>query len=357
MTWAEISFTGFYCMELALKLCVHRLYYFCSDSWRWNLLDLNLVLFSIVDLIMTLTVMANRQESHASMTYMRAVRVFKVSRVLRMFRAVHFFTDLRLMIDCVMGSFIALFWCLVLIAFVLYMFALLFVQAVPVTLADVGEDALLLGQFFGSVQTAMVSLFQVTTGGRDWADLYELIEHMGPSYAALFIFYICFFVIAIWNIVTSAFIEKTLKLAQPDVDTLIMNKRRHNITYAKEIAALVTAKCKDKHTTISEEDFKTLSNDPQFREYLSVRDIDIKDVKVFFRMLSSVKGCDGVDLSTFVGGCLRMQGLATSIDLHTLSFETKLMLDRQRERNQQSWMVCMEKLDMIETLLRGHGEL
>merc|ERR1712176_1078437 len=58
---------------------------------------------------------------------------------------------------------------------------------------------------------------------------------------------------------------------------------------------------------------------------------------MFFTMLTSISEGDEVDLSTFIMGCLRMKGLATSIDLHTLSFEMKML-----------WSQCRSSLDRLE---------
>lgn len=58
----------------------------------------------------------------------------------------------------------------------------------------------------------------------DWSALYEKISETGSVSSALFLLYIAFNVIVVWNIVTSMFVQKAVKLAQPDIDRLIEDR-------------------------------------------------------------------------------------------------------------------------------------
>lgn len=53
-----------------------------------------------------------------------------------------------------------------------------------------------------------------------------------------------------------------------------------------------------------------------------VKDLDLKDADTFFHMLAYMNsgGCaqDEILIDKFVSGCIRMQGVAAAIDLHTL---------------------------------------
>lgn len=63
-----------------------------------------------------------------------------------------------------------------------------------------------------------------------------------------------------------------------------------------------------------------------FKNFFDVRNIDIKHAELVFQMLSSASdNKQEVGLETFVLGLLRLRGPAESIDLHTLSFEVKLL--------------------------------
>jgi len=217
MNVADISFLAFYSTELVLKVVVHRLYFFCNIDMKWNLFDLALIVLAGVDLIMS----SFGAEGTVDMTFMRSFRLLKLSKVLRMFRVLRFFADLRLMLDCVAGSFLSLLWCFVILGFFWIIFALLFVQGIAGYMIEKGssltkDEKTTILDSFGSVQVAIFTLFQAISGGSDWKGFYDIVSRVGSLNAALFVFYIIFFIFAICNIVTSIFIDKAMKLAQPD---------------------------------------------------------------------------------------------------------------------------------------------
>ncbi|CAK0825949.1 unnamed protein product [Prorocentrum cordatum] len=169
--YIEIALVVWYCIELAMRLSVHKAYYFFNQDAKWNIMDFLLVAFSILDLIGSAT----------QVGFFRMIRVFKVVKVLRTLRAMRFFQELRLMVDCALGSFMQLLWCLVVIAFILYLFSLVFVQGMADYLTDLVADEATLTTVqverytgvvdnFGSVPHAMLLLLQSVTGGLDWEE-------------------------------------------------------------------------------------------------------------------------------------------------------------------------------------------
>jgi len=242
-----------------------------------------------------------------------------------------------------LGSFMQLLWCLVVIAFILYLFSVVFVQGMTDFLADlVAEQATLttsqvdeyqgVVDHFGSVPHAMLLLLQSVTGGLDWFEIYDIILLSGGPRAAVYVFYILFFVVAIWNIITSVFVEKVLKLAQPDMDTLMLEQRRKDEADAKELRELFRKLDVDCSGTISRKEFERCIKNGEVENFLVGRGIDIKDAKTFFTMLSeSMDKENEVDIGTVVGSCLRIKGVATSIDLQMLRYEARTAARKQAE--------------------------
>merc|ERR1712048_971276 len=124
----ELSILAAYVVELVSKLIVHRLYFFCNNEWSINMLDFCLVVYSLADAVLISTGM--------NLTFLRTLRVFKFAKVLRLLRAVSIIKDLRVMMECVIGSMMALIWSIVLISFFLYVFSLFFVQAMAKHVSD-----------------------------------------------------------------------------------------------------------------------------------------------------------------------------------------------------------------------------
>merc|ERR1712151_31866 len=100
----------------------------------------------------------------------------------------------------------------------------------------------------------------------DWDNAYILIAASGPDKAAVFMFYILFFVLAVWNIITSIFVEKALKIAQPDIDSLMLEKRRKDAVDAKELDALFRKMDIDGNSVISMEEFLHCVKSPHFEQ-------------------------------------------------------------------------------------------
>eukprot|EP00438_Fugacium_kawagutii_P004611 Skav229002 [mRNA] locus=scaffold127:334407:334853:+ [translate_table: standard] len=117
----ELLLASFYVIELALKLLVHRLYFFCNDEMAWNIFDFILVVFTVVENILVFG-------SGVNLGFLRLLRLCKIVKILRVFRTLRFFSELRLMLDCVLGSLKNCFWCLMMLLFVVYLFALLLQQ-------------------------------------------------------------------------------------------------------------------------------------------------------------------------------------------------------------------------------------
>jgi len=333
----EFGFMLFYLVELLLKLAVHRLYFFGNAEMAWNIFDTFLVLFSIMELSMAY--IGEHSAGGLNLSFMRAMRLFKVAKVLRVFRTFRFFTELRLMLDCVLGSFISLFWCMLLLLFVLYGFALLLVQGLTQTLlrqdfgstddydGDLSAD---IADYFGSVAAAMATLLQSTTNGIDWRIVYNALVQCGTLVTTVYLFYILFFAIAAWNIITSTFIDRALKLAQPDLETLIREQHAKDVIDGEQMVSLFKGACLSDEDNITQDEFKKMTEDAKFRSYLHVRGIDINNAELFFDMLQVVGGGEVVNIQVLVSALLRMKGFATSIDLHSLSFETKVLSRRQQ---------------------------
>merc|ERR1719277_1295391 len=131
--------------------------------------------------------------------------------------------------------------------------------------------------YFGSVKEAIVTLLQSTTSGLDWREVYWLLDHNMSMLPWLFLFYILFFAIAAWNIVTSTFVEKALKLAQPDIETLMMEQNMKDIADSDELMSLFKEADADNSQGINFSEFQSLAEHPKFRAFLHVRGIAINN--------------------------------------------------------------------------------
>merc|ERR1719183_2084415 len=80
---------------------------------------------------------------------------------------------------------------------------------------------------------------------------------------------------------------------------------------------------------ISYDEFCRHSEIPELQAFVSSMDIDITDAKHFFRIVS----CGGkrhVDIQAFVDGCIKMKGMARSMDLLNLLYQHKAASHEQK---------------------------
>eukprot|EP00747_Dinoflagellata_sp_TGD_P023796 gnl/TRDRNA2_/TRDRNA2_130080_c0_seq4.p1 gnl/TRDRNA2_/TRDRNA2_130080_c0~~gnl/TRDRNA2_/TRDRNA2_130080_c0_seq4.p1 ORF type:complete len:422 (+),score=59.40 gnl/TRDRNA2_/TRDRNA2_130080_c0_seq4:193-1458(+) len=322
----DLAFALFFLAELILRLAVHRLYFFINDHFKWNLFDLVLVLLSFYDQLVLLM----DGIGGANVGFMRTLRILKIAKLLRMVRVLSSFRDLRIMLHSIVGSVGALFWCFVMLGFILYVFALVFVQATTTALivdldsehlSDPDKD-LLLG-YYGTVQHAILTLFMSATGGTDWIEPFQTIGLSGFAYSACFIFFIGFFQFAVFNILTGLFVENAMKLAQPDHDTLIFEQRRRELADVEDMKRFCAAMDVDGSGTISLGELMEFLDNAKARAYLQLKGLDVTDAEMFFFLLASANGSDSVDIDAFAEGAMKMRGQANAMDIQTVLYETK----------------------------------
>ena len=119
------------------KIIVHRLFFFWNEDWCWNIFDFILVIMVLLENFITIV----SQGSAVNVTFLRIMRLFKLARVLRIMRTFRFFTELRLMMECVIGSFMNVLWCVALLFIVQSIFALLIAQALVGYWMEHGPEA------------------------------------------------------------------------------------------------------------------------------------------------------------------------------------------------------------------------
>ena len=339
----ELLLASVYVVEVILKLMVHRLYYFWNNEMAWNWFDFILVVFSIFENLLVYDLLPGQNSSpdtpsSVNLSFLRLIRLCKIVKILRVFRTLKFFSELRLMLDCVLGSLMNVMWCVIMLVFVMYVFGLLLQQGIVqyfMEEAVVSEEAsLALLTYFGSVGTTVVTLFQSSTSGVDWNEPYKALHYTGTVMPLAFLAYVAFVFISVWNIVTSTFVEKALKLAQPDVDMLILEQQLQDFEDCKMLSKLfrnMGPKDAEGSGRIGMEEFSRLVETYEFRSYLQTKGIDIKNAETFFKMLVELQGEHTLDAATFANACVRMKGAATSIDLQTVMFTTHLMNKEQRK--------------------------
>jgi uncharacterized membrane protein len=286
---------------------------------------------------------------------------------------------MHMFLVCFVGSMGTLFWCIVTIFVFLYMFSLVFVEIVgaylnervkygPLLKESIGADiaAAAYGESyqqyydteelidqFGSVSKCMFTLVKSITGGDDWSQAYNVIAQTGEFGAALFIFFIAFFLIAVMNLITGFFVESAMECLQPDMEKLAVEKIKQEFEHASELERLCLAVDDDQSGALTQSQFKDGIEKGKIPRLLMLLGLNKEHVLKFFDTLALNGGGKGqgleereVNIHSFVQGCMRLKGAATNFDLQLLSVEIKKMnhASQRTQRDIRERLVQLEQL-------------
>merc|ERR1712176_245794 len=179
-------------------------------------------------------------------------------------------------------------------------------------------------QYYGSVEQPCLTLYKVSSGGKDGEIPYNIIVEAGLLYNLAYIFFIMFFNFAVLNILTGIFMEKALHNTRPDRDSQALEQRRADEKEQKELAKLFSD-LSGEDGIMTRDEFTYHMKDLEVRSTLINLGLEVKDADMFFNILTSITGRDECVIDDFVHYCSRMKGNASSLDLQSLAFEVKVM--------------------------------
>jgi len=332
----EIRFMGyffitFYTIELSVKLCVYGKRFFRNENWLWNSFDCLLVMVGIYDLIMD--ILSNWHGKEINVTWMRLLRLFRMLKMLRVVRIMRFFRVLRMMVNSIAGSITTLMWSILMLALMMYIFGLTFLQIMSGYLSEtqsVHEETLAsIEMYWGSVFQSMITLYWSVTGGADWEQLAQPVRRAGAPAYALFLFYIAFTAFAVLNVLTGLYVETATKISQEDDEHV-----GYELYQRPE-----TAKFVEFFQSTPQEDFDSgeyislssiqdnMSNEI-VKAFLAVAELTPSDVRHIFKTLDTEKK-GVVLLAELLDGCFHAKSTSVNLGLLALTSETKRCVQQQ----------------------------
>jgi len=169
---------------------------------------------------------------------------------------------------------------------------------------------------FGSVQLAGITLLKSISGGTDWGSVYKIIATLGGFSEVVFLSYICIVWLSLSNIITSLFLEKAMRLAQPDANVRALEHFKDNLASARELTELFWM-LSGGSETITPEQLCTCLADVKTAALFATHEIDIGDVDAFLELIQDSYEAR-IHVRTFVRGCMSLRGTARSMDLQSV---------------------------------------
>lgn len=341
----EAVFILLYSFELIVKLGAGGRSFFRGRNMAWNWFDLMLVLSGWREVIQSIAGAFGAIDSASeNFTYLRTLRLLKMLKFLRIIRLLRAFRELRLALDSIFGSLRSLIWSVVLILAMNFMFGVAFLAAAAeylhehdcianmtatttTTLDDTSQETCrLLRLRWGSMGTAMLSLFQSATGGYSWADVANPLWEVGVGYYLIFCLYIGFFQFVMMNTITSIVIDGMREYAEKDQSAAVNDHLNRKEEYRSKIESLFHSMDTAENGVVSFEEFQAYMSDPLAVAFAESIDLEVVDLEQVYKVISAL-GQRNVDSADFVDACIKLRGRAKQIDMMEIKMSTQTHIE------------------------------
>lgn len=259
----------------------------------------------------------------SNMSFLRMLRLMKMLKLLRMIRLLRMFRELRLILNSIMGCVKSMMWACVLILALSYMFAIVFLQAATQYLQHDTVDPIVaaaLDRYWSSVGQSVLTLYVACMGGADWEVMADPLKETGLHFYLLFLFQIAVYSFVIMNTISSVFMEAVLANADKDHQQVIEHHMEKKEVYIDKLQVFYDEIDDNKDGELGYEEFMAHADSPHMHAFANSLEIDLTDAKQFFQVLSN-SGRRAVNIETFVVGCIKLKGMARSMDLMDLVYQ------------------------------------
>lgn len=291
----------------------------------WSVLDIFIVMTSLWEVVAGILqeVVESDVGSINGISSLKAARIIRLTRILKTVRVIRLFRfvlALRTLITSIFSTMKSLFWALMLLTLIVYVFAILFAQAInDYRLDDVPVDdreqlEIASEKYFGDLSNTMLSLFMSIVGGVSWEEVIVPLKLISPMWVMVFVFYISFTYLAVLNVVTGVFCQSAIDSAQSDQAMMVQNILDDKQSHLQKINALFNQLGSESTGAITYEMFEEKLKSPAVQQYFQTLGLDVWDAWSFFKLLDQDAG-GSVEVEEFLMGCLRLRGHATAIDV------------------------------------------
>jgi len=326
-----VLFTILFTIELSLRWVADGfLHFFQTKELSWNLLDVTVVFFSILDTLIEV-VGASDGGVVAYFSLLRVLRIVRIVRIAKVIRVMQFFRELRMMVFSILGCLKSLLWVVLVLCVMFYVFGICFTAATlthldtsdKVTKANETGD---LHKSFGTLDRSMLSLYMAMSGGNDWAMYYDALMPLAFQYRMIFLFFISFALFAVVNIVTGVFVEAAMQANTNDREVVVHEEMQAKKLYLDSMRAIFEEMDNDNSGCVSGKEFSERLNDERVIAYFNSLKLDISDALTVFKLLDSDHSGE-VEIDEFLEGCYRLQGDSRSLDMKIMQYQVKFLSD------------------------------
>jgi len=344
--YVSMFFTFAFALELVLRVVHMRWFFIFGAGHHWNFLDVLFVTAGLLE-------MAVDGGESFEVNYLRALRLLRLLRAATLLRSEPIFGRLRLMLLALGGCLQSLLWVVVLLAFSMYLFAVVFLNTATSYVRSSPEEDLdfdTVTTFFGSMQMTLLTLSMSVLGGVSWWEVERTFLNVSPFCSVLLLVYVALMVLALLNIVTGVFVNDSIDVAQNDHDirtTMEMQHKRELVHGLKLLFKDIDLRGSG-HVTLQE--FTSALEKEEVQVLFSALGLDVSDAIGVFHVLDADEN-NVLEIDEFVMGCQGFKGTATALDLVHLTSEVK----RTRKRLAHLEHQGAQQLRMMKALMASGG--
>eukprot|EP00746_Dinoflagellata_sp_MGD_P020582 gnl/MRDRNA2_/MRDRNA2_147969_c1_seq1.p1 gnl/MRDRNA2_/MRDRNA2_147969_c1~~gnl/MRDRNA2_/MRDRNA2_147969_c1_seq1.p1 ORF type:complete len:489 (+),score=80.21 gnl/MRDRNA2_/MRDRNA2_147969_c1_seq1:173-1468(+) len=325
----EHVFAIIFLLELMLRLKVRGCTYF-KQAINW--IDFVVVSTSLLELFVFERVGAD----FPNLTFMRLLRIFKIIRVLRIVRVLKFFENLRILVAAVVYSMRSLLWSMLLLGTIQLIASIFLTQSLQSYLQDASEDPVVkkeVYEYFGSFSRSCITLFEMTLAIGTWGKCGRMvIFSVNRWYCVFFFSYLALVSFAMIRVIAAIFLKDTLASAAKDNEK-VMAEVNKDPKYVTKIWTVFCEMDINGDGVISVEELALMLQDDRVRGYLKRVGVVPEEVKGLFELMDD--GDNAISFCEFIAGIMRLKNASKGVDLVTLLYENKKVLNRVLDiRNQ-----------------------
>lgn len=320
LRWVEAYFTALFSFELVIRLFAHGRDFFSIDGWKWNIFDMVVVTFALIDEMAKIIFVDD--EVQEVFTKMPPVRILKLGRALRIFRMVRLIPELKSMVYLIVASMGSFCWTAVFLVIMMYCCGIFFTDLATDIKRNNSEIASDIELYWGDIQTSMLSLYMAISGGDDWQNFVNVFRSDSLYLVSTLVFavYIAFATLVMLNLVTGVFVEGAQRIEKE-------NKLNELIKISAKHFSKADEDCNGEITWV---EFEQQLENSKMDEYCKAMGIKVPDAIQLFHILDE-DNSGTISIPEFVQGLLRLRGHAKAMDVADMAYTLKVQGGEWRE--------------------------
>lgn len=325
----EICNYGFICLfivELLLRIAANR-WKSIKSGWIW--FDAIVVSVGVIDVFAKDALAFNPG-------MMRAVRLFRLVRLLKVFQAMSSFDSLFLLLKALFASREALVWSFLILGLVQLIVGLFLCQVLQDFLADDKNDIEArrrVYRYFGTFSKTMLTMFEITMA--NWITSCRVLTDLVSEWFMVFyIAYRCMFCFAVLKVIAAVFITETNRVLESDDELTVMKHNRAELGFRSRLVSLFKRIDPHQTGTLGWSELDELMTDSALAASVTALGFSIHDFEKLFWLLDEGNG--KIEIHEFVNKMEKLKGSSKEIDTltmlklaHNIDKKISFMMDRQ----------------------------